>query len=59
MTAAGLALVFEGLPYLLLPGKMKEMASRMSSFPSKVLQGIGLAGMAIGLLLIYLGRLTG
>jgi len=58
LTAGGLALILEGLPYFLAPGGVKKMASRMLEIPPSALRLIGLAGMIIGLVLIYLGRLA-
>jgi uncharacterized protein YjeT (DUF2065 family) len=58
LTAGGLALILEGLPYFLSPGGVKKMASRLLEIPSSALRLFGLAGMILGLVLIYLGRLV-
>lgn len=53
-TAAGLALVLEGLPYFLFADHMPEFLRLLASRPASVLRGMGLAAMLGGLLLIYL-----
>ena len=58
LTAGGLALILEGLPYFLSPGGVKKMASRLLEIPLSALRLFGLAGVILGLVLIYLGRLV-
>ena len=56
LSALGLAMVLEGIPYFSMPGKVKEVARRLPSYPDRVLRLFGLAVMVTGLLVIYLGR---
>jgi len=52
----GMVLVVEGLPYFAFPGRMKAWMARIIAASERNLQGVGLALMAVGLLLVYLGR---
>ena len=52
----GLVLVIEGLPYFALPGRMKEWMRRIMEVPEQNLRAAGLAAMALGLFLVWLGR---
>lgn len=56
VTAVGLALIIEGVPYFLFPGGVKSMASQMLRMSPRTLRIIGLVNMLIGLVIIYLGR---
>ncbi len=59
LIGAGLALILEGFPYFLTPSGVKYMTSRISQFPHRALQIIGLLSMLMGLLFIYLARRSG
>jgi uncharacterized protein YjeT (DUF2065 family) len=52
----GMVLVVEGLPYFAFPARMKVWMARITAASERNLQGVGLALMAVGLLLVYLGR---
>jgi uncharacterized protein YjeT (DUF2065 family) len=52
----GMVLIVEGLPYVALPGKMKNWITRIAATPEDNLRKVGLALMAVGLWLVYLGR---
>ena len=52
----GMVLVVEGLPYFAFPARMKAWMARINAASERNLQGVGLALMAVGLLLVYLGR---
>jgi uncharacterized protein YjeT (DUF2065 family) len=52
----GMVLVVEGLPYFAFPARMKAWMARITAASERNLQGVGLALMAVGLLLVYLGR---
>jgi len=54
--AAGLALVFEGVPYFLFAERMPRMLLRLAAQPPKFLRFIGLAAIILGLLIISFGR---
>ncbi len=57
LTALGLALVLEGLPYFLLPGTAGRAAAELARLPRTVLRLVGLASMLLGLLAVWLARL--
>ncbi len=59
LAALGLALIFEGLPYFLGPEAVKRMVIKLAGMPAGVLRGLGLASIAVGLLLIALSRYLG
>jgi uncharacterized protein YjeT (DUF2065 family) len=52
----GMVLIVEGMPYFALPGRMKEWVARIAATPETHLRKVGLALMAVGLWLVYLGR---
>jgi len=52
----GMVMIVEGLPYFAFPEKMKLWVQKLFSMPSGTLRKFGLAMMAIGLLLVYVGR---
>jgi hypothetical protein len=51
-----MVMIVEGLPYFAFPEKMKLWVQKLFSMPSGTLRKFGLAMMAIGLLLVYVGR---
>ncbi|MBI4389543.1 MAG: DUF2065 domain-containing protein [Nitrospinae bacterium] len=56
LSALGLMMIFEGIPYFGFPSRVKEFARRIPEIPDRALRAIGLAVMLLGLLVIYLGR---
>lgn len=52
----GMVLIVEGLPYFAFPVRMKAWIVRISATSEKHLRGVGLALMAVGLWLVFLGR---
>ncbi len=52
----GMVFIFEGLPYVAFPGKLKAYLSRLLAMPDSSLQFMGLIAMLVGLLLVYFGR---
>ena len=56
LTAVGLALIFEGMPYFLRPDKMPAMLLWLASRPPYALRRMGFAAMLGGLLLIYIAQ---
>lgn len=56
MALVGLVLLLEGLPYFLSPRGMKRMTTEILKASDRVLRLSGMAAMAVGLLLVYLGR---
>ena len=53
----GMVLILEGLPYFAFPRQIKTWLLKLMTMQDSSLRGIGLAMMALGLLLVYLGRL--
>lgn len=56
ITALGLMMVFEGIPYFCFPARFKEWASKISQIPDGTLRIIGLVVMILGLGLVYIGK---
>ena len=56
LTALGLALVLEGLPYFLFAEKMPRVLSMLLEQPPSGLRKLGAGALVIGLALVYLGR---
>ena len=52
----GMVLIVEGLPYFAIPSKMKDWINRIAATPDGNLRKVGLALMAVGLWLVYMGR---
>jgi uncharacterized protein YjeT (DUF2065 family) len=52
----GMVLILEGTPYFAFPERMKRWILRMADLPDGQLRRIGVVVMALGLLLVYLGR---
>jgi uncharacterized protein len=52
----GMVMIVEGLPYFAWPDKMKSWLKKMLDAPDGDLRKIGAVVMAIGLLLVFLGR---
>ena len=53
----GMVLIIEGLPYFAFPDKMKTWVSKIIISPSSALRKLGLVLMALGLGLVYIGRM--
>ncbi|MBI9074724.1 MAG: DUF2065 domain-containing protein [Desulfatibacillum sp.] len=53
----GAALLIEGIPWFASPEKYREFLLQLTEMPPSSLRKIGLAMMAGGLLLAYLGKL--
>ena len=56
ITALGLMMVFEGIPYFCFPTQFKKWASRIPEVPDGTLRIIGLVIMVLGLGLVYFGK---
>ncbi|RLB70598.1 MAG: DUF2065 domain-containing protein [Deltaproteobacteria bacterium] len=56
MTALGLALVIEGIPYFLFPGGLKQVLAAMQELPEHLLRLFGLVIMLAGLGILYAVR---
>jgi stage II sporulation protein D len=55
LSALGLALILEAIPYFVFPEKMREFFRRIPEIPAKILRTVGLAFIVLGLLLVYVG----
>ncbi len=51
----GMVLIVEGLPYFASPGQMKNWITLIAATPEGHLRKVGLALMALGLWLVYMG----
>lgn len=56
VTALGLVLVFEGLTYALVPGRMKTMMASLQNLPEEQLRIMGTIALAVGVFVIWLSR---
>ncbi|MDX1763675.1 MAG: DUF2065 domain-containing protein [bacterium] len=56
LSALGLAMIIEGLPYFIAPNKLKALARRLPELPGSVIRTFGFTIVLMGLLTIYLGR---
>ena len=52
----GLVLVFEGLVFALAPSRLEELVRVIAEIPVETRRTMGLAAVAIGVLLIWLAR---
>lgn len=52
----GMVMVVEGFPYFAFPDKMKIWVQKVLEMPEASLRKFGFVMMAIGLVLVYLGR---
>jgi uncharacterized protein len=55
MSALGLMLVFEGIPYFCYPKQVKSFALKVQEVPDGILRLIGFCLMMAGLLVVYFG----
>ncbi|MBF0614341.1 MAG: DUF2065 domain-containing protein [Magnetococcales bacterium] len=53
ITALGLVLILEGLPYFLAPGSMRRWVASIVDLPDEMLRGTGFVLMALGLGVVY------
>jgi len=56
LTALGLVLVIEGACYALFPAAMRRMMAVVLTLPQASLRAAGLAGAALGVLIVWLVR---
>lgn len=54
LTALGLALIIEGLPYFLAPAAIKKTLEMIKEQPEKFLRFFGLMAMLSGVALLYM-----
>ena len=53
LTALGLALILEGMPYFIAPGSVKKTLEMIKDQPEKFLRLFGLMAMLSGVVLLY------
>ena len=58
ITALGLMMIFEGFPYFCFPEKVKEFTQKILEMENNALRGFGFFLMIIGLIVVYLGRVS-
>jgi len=56
LSALGLMMVFEGVPYFCFPSKVKQFAQQLPLLKDGSLRAIGLVLILSGLLISYFGR---
>jgi uncharacterized protein YjeT (DUF2065 family) len=57
LSALGLALVLEGLPYAVAPAKVRQLAEILPHLSNALLQTLGVVVMLLGIAVIFIGRL--
>jgi uncharacterized protein YjeT (DUF2065 family) len=57
LSALGLALILEGLPYALAPATVRRMAEVLPHLSDQFLKTLGVVVMGIGIMVIAFGRL--
>ncbi len=56
MSAVGLVLILEGIPYFIAPGQMRQWVVKIADLPEPMLRRTGFVLMALGLWIVYLVR---
>ena len=56
LTALGLVLVIEGVLYALFPGVVRRMLALLITQPPVAVRAAGLAGAALGVVIVWLVR---
>ncbi len=56
ITAVGLVMILEGLPYFAAPERMRKMVMRIGELSDAFLRKTGLVLMVLGLFVVYLVR---
>ncbi|MBF0610867.1 MAG: DUF2065 domain-containing protein [Magnetococcales bacterium] len=56
LTALGLVMIIEGLPYFISPAATREWLQKLSVLPDATLRQAALGSMFMGLFIIYLVR---
>lgn len=59
LSALGLALILEGLPYAVAPATVRRMAEVLPHLSNQLLKSMGAVVMGIGILVILCARLRG
>lgn len=56
LSAMGLMMIFEGIPYFCFPSQVKDFARKLPEFQDSTLRIIGFFLMLLGLLAVYIGK---
>ena len=59
LLAIGLVLVIEGLVYALAPSLVEQLLEALRSLPEGQRRSLGLASLALGVVLVWLGKSLG
>ena len=57
LSALGLMMIFEGIPYFCIPSQVKEFAKKLPELNDSTLRTIGFFLMLVGLGVVYVGRM--
>jgi len=57
LTAIGLMMIFEGIPYFCFPNQVKALAQKIPELDNGILRGLGIVIIILGLVVVYFGRL--
>jgi len=52
----GLVLIIEGLPYFVVPEKMKEVLAKIPQVPAAILRIFGITAIIAGVLLVFIAK---
>ena len=55
LSALGLMMVFEGIPYFCFPEQVKSFARKIPDIPDNILRVVSFCLMMAGLLVVYFG----
>jgi len=56
LCVVGLVMLLEGIPYFVIPRRMKRLMEQIPKLPDATLRWWGFVAMVGGLFLVYLGR---
>jgi uncharacterized protein YjeT (DUF2065 family) len=56
LSVIGMVMIIEGLPYFAFPEKMKFYVRMVLEMPETAMRKFGLVLMAVGLLMVYIGK---
>jgi uncharacterized protein YjeT (DUF2065 family) len=56
LSAVGLMMVFEGIPYFCFPSQVKRFAEKIPELNNSSMRVIGFCLMLFGVLVVYFGR---
>jgi len=56
LCVVGMVMIIEGLPYFIVPDRMKAWVSKVLEMPEASLRQFGFVLMIVGLGLVYMGK---